>query len=193
MSWYDNRNICPLITKSDLEIFHQSKVTPAPSEDPEMSDNGMISGDRIYIYETRFGRFVILICRDFERFAHYFRESDIDFIFCPSFNDANDRFHIEADNHVTKVPSYILIANTGIYGGSAIFAQLNKNYFNRLVGDGCKKDGDMSFKLCEVKQGEDGVIIANFNLNHKSIQIPTPSESSKEIRSVSHIKKHPIH
>lgn len=188
----DNRNVCPVITKSDIEIFPQSKITPSAHENPEMCGNGMISGDRIYKYETRFGKFVILICRDFDRFAHYFRENDIDFIFCPAFNDANKRFHAEANNHVTKTPSYILIANTGIYGGTSIFALLNKNYFNRLVGDGCKDEGDLEYKLCEVKKGKEEVIIADFNLTHKTIQIPTPSEPSKEKRSTSRIKKMPI-
>ncbi|MDP3104194.1 MAG: hypothetical protein Q8M95_06260 [Candidatus Methanoperedens sp.] len=185
----DNRNVCPVITKSDIEIFSQSKITPAAPEDPEMWKSGMVPGDRIYKYETQFGKFVILICRDFERFAHYFRESDIDFIFCPAYNDANERFHVEANNHVAKTPSYILIANTGIYGGSSIFGQLNKNYFDRLVGEGCKKDGDMSFKLCEAEKNKNEIIFADFNLIHKSIQIPAPSESSNEKRSVTHIEK----
>lgn len=81
------------------------------------------------------------------------------------------------------------MANTGVFGGSSIFAQLNKNYFYRLVGEGCKDEEDMSFKLCEAKIGKDEIIIANFNLTHKSIQIPVPSESSKEKRSVTNIKK----
>ncbi|CAG0984559.1 hypothetical protein METP1_01956 [Methanosarcinales archaeon] len=188
----NDRNICPVITKSDKEISPQLKITPAASEDMEMWDKGMISGDRIYKYETQFGKFVILICRDFERFAHYFIEIDIDFIFCPAFNEANERFHIEADSHVTKTPSYILIANTGINGGSSIFAQMNKNHFDRLIGEGFKDVEDPSFKLCEAKKGKDEIIIADFNLKNKSIQIPTPSESSKEKRSVTYIKKLPI-
>ena len=185
----DNKNTCPVIMKSKVNLIYQSKITPAAPEDKEMWESGMIPGDSIYKYETQFGKFVILICRDFERFAHYFRDIDVDFIICPSFNGAIDRFHIEANNHVTKNPSYILMANTGVFGGSSIFAQLNKNYFYRLVGEGCKDEEDMSFKLCEAKIGKDEIIIANFNLTHKSIQIPVPSESSKEKRSVTNIKK----
>jgi len=188
----DNRNICPVIMNSDLTLDTQSKITPAASEDTEMWENGMIPGDRIYKFETRFGKFIILICRDFERFAHYFRESDIDFIFCPAFNEANDRFHVEANNHVTKTPSYILIANTGIYGGSSIFGQLDNRHFDRLVSEGCKDEGDLPFKLCEAKIKNDEVIIADFNLAHKSIQKPVPSESFIEKRSVKKIKKIPI-
>ncbi|MCZ7358010.1 MAG: HEAT repeat domain-containing protein [Candidatus Methanoperedens sp.] len=186
----NNSNVCPIITKSDIEIVPQAKITPSASEDKEMWENGMIPGDRIYKYETRFGKFVILICRDFDRFAHYFRESDIDFIFCPAFNEANDRFHAEANNHVTKKPSYILIANTGVYGGSAIFGQVHKNYFNRLIGDGCKDDGDMSFKLCEAKKGKDEIIIADFNLTIKTIGPINPSVPLEP--SVKRIKKLPI-
>ncbi len=190
--YQESKNVCPIIIESDIDLPMQSKLTPSGFEDSEMWEKGMIPGDRIYKYETQFGKFVILICRDFENLVHYFRDTDIDFIFCPAFNPANDRFHQEANNHVIKTPSYILIANTGIYGGTSIFAQLNRNYFDRLVGEGCKNKEDLSYKLCEAKRGKDEVIIADFNLAHKAIQTPTPSEPSKEKRSVTHIKKLPI-
>jgi len=38
-------------------------------------------------------------------------------------------------------------------------------------------------------KGEEGLIIADFNLIHKSIQAPAPANPAEEIRPVSHIYK----
>ena len=110
-------------------------------------------------------------------------------ILSPAFNSANERFHKEADVHVEKIHSYILIANAGLYGGTSIFGRLNKNYFSTLVGGGCKDAGDLTYKLCEVKKGQEEMIIADFNLIYKFIQVPTPPDPNEEIRSVENIKK----
>jgi len=188
-----DKNISPVIMESDVDIPSQPKITPSASEESWIMEQRTIPGDRIYRYETQFGRFVILMCRDFDNFVQYFRNmTDIDMISCPAFNPANDRFHKEADIHVEKIPSYILIANAGLYGGTSIFGRLNRNYFSTLVGGGCKDAGDLTYKLCEVKKGQEGMIIADFNLIYKSIQVPTPSDPNEEIRSVENIKKIPI-
>ncbi|KAF5417603.1 MAG: hypothetical protein C5S48_00110 [Candidatus Methanogaster sp.] len=187
----DNKNICPLIMESDTDTPYQPKITPSPFEHGTMGPR-MIPGDRIYRYETRFGKFMILICMDFDDLAHFFRETDIDMIFCPSFNSANERFHNEAHSHVERTPSYILIANTGLHGGTSIFGQLNKNYFGGLADGGCKERKDSTYKLCEVKKGQEEVIIADFNLDHKGAQVPPPSNLNKVIKSVDNIKKIPI-
>ena len=115
-------------------------------------------------------------------------------IFCPSYNPAVESFQTEAHAHVEKVPSYILIANTGKYGGTSIFGQLHKKHLSSLVDDGCKdaeevKSNKLAYKLCEVKKGQEEVIFADFNLIHKSVQIPTPADPREEIRSVGHPKK----
>lgn len=188
----ENKNICPIIIKSDEDIPCQCKIEPSALEDAEKWETGMVSGDKIYKYETQFGKFVILICRDFDRFAHRFRESDIDFIFCPAYNDSNKRFHDEANIHVTKTSSYILIANTGKYGGTSIFGKIHKNYFSRLIGEGCKKEHDLDYKLCEVEEKKEEIILADFHLNFKDVRVPTPSDSSKEKISVTKIRKLPF-
>ena len=188
-SFYEDNNIiCPIIMESGTEIPYQPKITPSPFEDGIMGPR-MIPGDRIYRYETRFGKFVILICMDFDDLAHFFRETDIDMIFCPSFNSANERFHNEAHSHVERTPSYILIANTGLHGGTSIFGQLNKNYFGGLADGGCKEREDSTYKLCEIKNGQEEVIIADFNLDHKGAQVPLPSDPNKVIKSVDNIKR----
>ena len=192
-----NKNICPVILESDVEIPYQPKITPSDSEMGGTTRLRMIPGDRIHIYETQFGRFVVLICRDFYNLEDQFRKTKIDMIFCPSYNSADESFQNEAHAHVEKVPSYILIANTGKYGGTSIFGQLHKKHLDSLVDDGCKdakevESKKLTYKLCEVKKGQEEVIIADFNLVYKSIQTPTPADPEEEIRSVRYPKKIPI-
>jgi HEAT repeat protein/predicted amidohydrolase len=191
----DKMNICPVIMKSNANRHYQPKITPSRNEDPEMTGEGMVSGDAVYIYETRFGRFMVLICRDFDHLlTRLVHRKNPDMIFCPAFNpaSANRRFHNAAHPHVEKSPLYIMIANTGKYGGTSIFGRLHKDYFGQLVGNGCKDAGDLTYKLCEVKEGQEEVILADFNLIHKSVQIPTPSDPNEDTRSVGRLKKIPI-
>jgi hypothetical protein len=56
----------------------------------------------------------------------------------------------------------------------------------------CKERGDSMYKLCEVKEGCEEVIIADFNLDYKGAQVPTPSNPNKVLKSVDNIKKIPI-
>jgi predicted amidohydrolase len=192
----DNQNVCPVIMKSDVNIPYQPKIAPSRKEDCEMTGVGMVSGDTVYIYETRFGRFVILICRDFDHLlTRIVHQKNPDMIFCPASNSsarANKRFHNAAHLCVEQNPLYILIANTGKYGGTSIFGRLHEDYFVRLVGNGCKDAGDPTYKLCEVKEGKEAVILADFNLNRKSVQAPTSSDPNEDTRSVEHFKKIPI-
>jgi len=191
----DKMNICPVIMKSNANRHYQPKITPSRNEDPEMTGVGMVSGDAVYIYETRFGRFMVLICRDFDHLlTRLVHRKNPDMIFCPAFNpaSANRRFHNAAHLHVEKSPLYIMIANTGKYGGTSIFGRLHKDYFGQLVGNGCKDAGDLTYKLCEVKEGQEEVILADFNLIHKSVQVPTPSDPNEDTRSVGRLKKIPI-
>lgn len=160
-----------------------------------MTGVGMVSGDAVYIYETRFGRFMVLICRDFDHLlTRLVHRKNPDMIFCSAFNSAsaNKRFHNAAHLHVEKSPLYIMIANTGKYGGTSIFGRLHKDYFGLLVGNGCKDARDLTYKLCEIKEGQEEVILADFNLIHKSVQVPTPSDPNEDTRSVGRFKKIPI-
>jgi len=80
----DKMNICPVIMKSDADTHYQPKITPSRNEDPEMTGAGMVSGDAVYIYETRFGRFMVLICRDFDHLlTRLVHRKNPDMIFCP--------------------------------------------------------------------------------------------------------------
>ncbi len=74
-TYYDqaNHNTCRLLINSKLNIPNQEKIKPSEFEAPIMTGIGMTSGDKIFIYETQFGKISILICRDFGILSDYFR------------------------------------------------------------------------------------------------------------------------
>jgi len=188
-SYYDkeNHNICQILAESNQEIPPQIKIKPSEFETPEITGRGMTSGNNVIIYETRLGTFSVLICRDFGNFVK-FLANNVDIIFVPSYNEKPDRFNTIAHSHVFDHPSYIVISNTSLYGGSAIFGQLDKVHFMRLRQAGFKEKEDETLKLCSIREGKEGIIIADFNLDHKEIQKLTPMDSDDVIRCVKNIR-----
>jgi len=187
-SYYKNDfNKCPVIM--NMEVPPQLKILPSRPEDPEITGKGMKSGDKLYRYETHFGIFSVLVCIDFLNYARFCDQSDI--IFCPSYNETKgvERFHEYANAHVTNIPSYIIISNNALFGGTSIFGQLHRDYYRGLVENGCKRGGDDSYKVCDLEEGFEGIIIADFDLVHKSPQVPTPVNSNKVIKSIKNITK----
>ncbi|AAM31724.1 hypothetical protein MM_2028 [Methanosarcina mazei Go1] len=190
-TYYDkeNHNVCKISANFDIEVPPQLKILPSDFEDSEIAEQRMIPGEKVLnVYESQFGKFAILICRDFGNFL-----SDLkgiaDLILCPAYNEANYRFHNLAHNHVTDNPSYIVISNTAQYGGTSIFGRMRNSFFGALQQGNCKEKGDDSYKLCELKKGEEGMIVADFNLIYKSPLLQTPMNPNEDIRPVANIKK----
>lgn len=189
-SYYDREyhNTCEILANSSNNIPAQFKIKPSEFEAPRPMGTAMKPGDTINIYETEYGKFVVLICRDFGNFISRLN-NDVDIIFVPSYNEALERFHTEAHNHVLNYPSFIILANSAANGGTAIFGQLDRLYFPRLEQHNCKSKGDMTYKLCELGKNLEGIIIADFDIVHKSIQKPTPIDSDEVLISVNNIKR----
>lgn len=190
-SYYDaeNHNVCkPFMDFQD--ISSQMKQSPSTLE-IGVTGQRMVPGNRFNIYLPEVGKFSILICRDFINHHFHFRDK-VDIIFVPSYNEEVRDFQDNANVHVTRSPSYIVIANTAVYGGTSVFGIIHKKHQSELINKGCKMEGDSTYKLCELKKGEEGMIIADFDLVHKSIQVPTPADPHEEIRPVSNIRKEVI-
>jgi predicted amidohydrolase len=189
-SYYDaeKHNVCKPLLGSGADIPPQIKITPSPFEEAGIIGKKMVSGDKLHIYDTKIGKFSVLICRDFINLRHHLR-GKTDIIFVPSYNEKIERFHEDANNHITNSPGYIVISNTSLYGGTSIFGIIRKEFNNDLIEAGYKVEGDGLYKLCELKKGEEGLIIADFNLIHKSIQTPAPANPAEEIRPVSYVYK----
>ncbi len=177
-SYYDleGHNVCRVIMGSDTKTLPpQFKITPSEFEDPIVCGLGMVSGERINTYPTSYGKFIVLICRDFGNLCtDYRKRPDVDILFVPSFNSASRRFHQDAHAHVENSFSYVIISNTAKYGGTAIFGRMKDSYFPGLVSKGFKRKDDRTFKLCELNKGVEGMIIADFNIVHKFFSTPTP-------------------
>ena len=85
-SYYDsnNQNRCKSIFESDIRIQPQIKMTPSAFEDSRVMGSRMTCGEKIInIYQTKFGSFAILICRDFGNYIHYLR-GKVDIVFVPA-------------------------------------------------------------------------------------------------------------
>ncbi|QIB91008.1 HEAT repeat domain-containing protein [Methanosarcina mazei] len=189
-SFYNEKkqNVCKSLFISGMDIPLQEKITPSPFEETGIINQKMVPGNKLYIYNTKLGKYSILICRDFINLRHHIR-GKIDIIFVPSYNKAIKRFHEDANNHITNSAAYIVISNTSFYGGTSIFGRIRKEFNSELVEAGYKVSEDGLYKLCELNKGEEGLIIAELNLIHKSLQVPAPANPEEDIRPVSFIEK----
>jgi len=181
-------NISPVLFDSK-SYMNQKKNNPSDSEDSLMNGIGMKrENNRLIKYQTKFGSFVILICRDFLKYVNSVVNCT-DFILVPSLNPKPKRFHDLAHVIVTNNPSYIIISNNACYGGTSIFGQIHNNFFNLLRQNGCKMEDDDSYKICEFPKSEEGIIIASFNVLSKSISMQSPGDTELSIRPVQNIIK----
>lgn len=189
-SYYDEKghNVCRIIMDSDRNLLPaQLKITPSDFEDSSICGVGMVPGKKTNIYdETPFGKFSVLICRDFVN-CHDRLRKKTDILFVPSYNSANGRFHQHADSHVKDSLAYVVIANVASEGGTSIFGQMDRKHFPKLIKMGYKQENDQSLKLCELKKGEEGIIMAKFNLLHKSFSKISPIDPSEKSNPVEEI------
>lgn len=185
--YYRGNNVCQILIDSDKRIPPQSKAEPSASEKGEYVQK-MISGEFLNIYETRCGKFSVLICRDFPVHIHRLK-GIVDIVFVPSYNRGTDRFSLTAHTHVGDNPSYVIISNSSKYGGTSIFGIVHESILGELFEVGYKINDDKTYNLCEIEKGIEGIIIADFNIVHKSIQVPTPSDPSFIIKTVQNIDK----
>jgi hypothetical protein len=192
-TYYDkyNHNTCRLLIDSDHAIPEQIKIKPSEFENKIVTGEGMEPGNKIYLYQTKIGRIAILICRDFGNYIKIL-SNKADVIFVPSYNEAPDRFCEIAHTHVSNHPSYIIISNSSLFGGTSIYGQIDKVYFKRLEQAGCKEKDSEFFKLCEIEKGKEGIVLADFNIIYKAVQKPTPIDPSETKISVTNIKKIPL-
>ncbi|MDW5548754.1 retron St85 family RNA-directed DNA polymerase [Methanosarcina sp.] len=183
-------NVCQIISNSSNYIPPQLKIKPSIFEKGEYIQK-MVPGELVNIYTSQYGKFAVLICRDFPVFAPYLRDRT-DIIFVPSYNKEVNRFYSDAQTHVQNCSSYVIISNSSQYGGTSIFGIMHNAYFDELMTMGYKRKNDKTYNLCEIKEKEEGLIFADFNIVHKSIQIPTVSDPEYEIKPVTNIKRIPL-
>jgi predicted amidohydrolase len=188
-SYYNNRNnnICHLLFGANTPFPPQLKITPSAPEKNEYASR-MVPGEYLNIYESKFGIFTVLICRDFPFYVPYLRDT-VDIIFVPSYNKDLERFYSSAHCHVINHPSYVIIYNSSQFGGTSIFGIEDKSIFDQLVEANYKRKGDDTYNLCVIEKGDEGMIIADFNLTHKILPKPTSTDPENVIKPVKIVGK----
>ncbi|MBU7011755.1 MAG: tetratricopeptide repeat protein [Theionarchaea archaeon] len=178
-SYYLNRkNVCPVLFNDQMkyvEKIHPSKY----SEFSPINGKGMIPGNKLQLFVTPAGKFIVLICEDFrdELPTVLSQVSDVDFLFVTSYNPNPDRFHEIADWIPSNYPMYILQSNAAEinekFGKSCIFGVIDNDYAEELRKEGLRS-GEYRHEVSEIN-GE-GMLIAEFNIVNKSVSVPTPVE-----------------
>lgn len=184
----NNQNICPIIMDSNkgVPVPPHIKINPSNEEEQIIPGVGMVPGNTINIYNTKYGKFAVLICRDFLLYETMLL--DVDMIFVIADNKNPIRYRNYAHNFVTNKSVFIIISNASDYGYTSIFAQLNPDYSRSVKGEDYKDKDDNSSLICRIKEKKEGIIIADLNLNCKSIPKVNPNEANNDTRSIRRIR-----
>jgi len=189
-SYYENEfNTCPIIIEG--EDYYVQKAKPSPGFEKKISGRGMKCGRKNFVFQTRYGKFVVLICFDYQRLVSRILDASdekirsVDFIIVPEYNKDIDTFQTQADADCRKNPfPYILqvnavkIENVEI-GGTCIFGMEHKNFLDRYENDGFRPTGD-KYKLIEAK-GE-MMIIVNLDIERKGVPVPASRSKMEQIK-----------
>lgn len=174
-SYYDDDayNVCPIIIKG--EIWNYKKCHYSIYEEP--NGEGMIRGDILYIFQTRFGKISVLNCIDFNKEYSKILDTSVDVIINPRCDaDAKygfqklSNFQIDQANgsklptffiHIN--PSHIKLHNKEGGGGTSIICCEHKDRLLKYRDDGICPADDIEYKVFEAK--DEMIYIASLNLD----------------------------
>ncbi len=189
-SYYDKNLYNTSIVVYNNEEYRVNKINPSPYVESNLIDGkSMNKGNEIifFISEDKKNVFSILVCIDYYieswRIFNIKHEEikQIDFVFNPSYKDNLDKFQRCADADCERYKTDIIkISNADPKGGSYVFGQEHFKGIERLKIEKLRKDDHFKYKLCEIL-GE-GILI--FKIIKKSIEIPTPLETSHRIQEI---------
>ena len=179
-SYYDEGyNVCPIIIDGIYIRPPYKKYCPSPIENPETTDRGMRSGNILYIFQTKCGRFSVLTCIDYvDQSYRICRHKDkiVDFIINPCYDRNIFRFQYRCNSDCEDYDINVIQVNKAPdksgYGGSCIIGKEHKDILNKLIGDGLKPKDDIKYKLCQL-DGEI-MIIADLNIRMKAPPVNLP-------------------
>ncbi len=191
-SYYESAaNICPILI--DGQSYLVQKVNPSPdTEGVVAKGRGMVRGTRIWVYQTKYGRFAVLLCLDFIRESArlgYFeplKENGVDFIVNPCYNSDTANFHQQANQTCQTPPGfpYVLQVNAtevnGKPGCSCIIGMEHDAALKRLEVERFRPEADpIRYKLLEA-DGE-MMMIATLDIETKGVPIPARSLKIKDV------------
>jgi radical SAM superfamily enzyme YgiQ (UPF0313 family) len=185
-SYYKNEfNTCPIIVEGD--DYHIQKANPSPNLEKQIGGRGMKVGRESLVFQTRYGQFVVLVCRDYQRLIPTILDDsdekirDVDFVVVPQYNKSVSSFQKQADLDCQREPfPYILQVNAAKVqnkeiGGTCIIGTEHRDALERYKIEGYRPRDDIEYKLIEPR-GE-MMIIVELDIRRKGV--PTPASGSK--------------
>ena len=186
-SYYDEGyNVCPIIIDGIYIRPPYKKHCPSPIENPKTTNRGMRSGDILYIFQTKCGRFSVLTCIDYVdqsyRICRY-RDKIVDFIINPCYDRNIFRFQHRCNSDCEDYDINVIQVNKAQdksgYGSSCIIGKEHKDILKKLRDDGLKPKDDIKYKLCQL-DGEI-MIIADLNIRMKAPPVNLPIDYTGRI------------
>jgi hypothetical protein len=191
-TYYDRRfNISPVIV--DGKTYLVRKINPSPGiEEVTGPRRGMRRGYEIPIFQTRFGRFVVLICLDYMKESYRIvHNSDtnirnVDFVINPCCNKDVTNFQQQANLDCQKGNyPYILQVNPVAVegqkcGGTCVIGTEHNKGLIRYENEGYRPKKDpVRYKLVEAK-GE-MMLMFVLNLSRRGVQVPLREVKMREV------------
>lgn len=159
-SYYESGfNICQVIF--DGNTYPIQKANPSPNYEKKLGKRGMKQGKENFVFETKYGRFAVLICYDYVKELSKILDNpdekikSVDFIFVPECNKDIKTYQTQADADCRKEPyPYILQVNKCIgekKGGTCVYGMEHPDQLQRYKDDGYIPSDEKGYKLVEAK------------------------------------------
>ena len=179
-SFYDNGyNICPIIINGEYIDPPYKKCFPSPAlETSRLTGRGMKSGDVLYVFQTKCGRFSVLTCIDYTAQIYRILEHEagegIDFVINPCYDHnierSQSRCDLDCEDHGLSVIQVNRAPDMNHkYGKSCIIAKEHKSMLDRLINAGFKPSDGIKYKLCQLN-GEE-MLIADLRLRAPPVSL----------------------
>ena len=187
-SYYDGGyNVCPIIIDREYIEPPYKKCCPSPIENPETTGRGMKSGNIIYIFQTKCGRFSVLTCIDYTKHSRRvceYENNGIDFIINPSCDKNIFRFQSRCNSDCEDYDINVIQVNKAPdndkYGGTCIIGKEHDDILYKLINDGFKPEDDIKYKLFQINI--ETMIIADLNIKIKAPPVSLPIGYTGRIR-----------
>lgn len=180
----DRRNTCPVLFPTK-EIIHTVKQTLSDLEDAPLRDYAIIKGLCTPVFNTNFGSFTILICRDLlnDSLLSEILELNPDIIFNPSANSDIERFGTKSSSIVENHDLFIIqpnaLNNDNLDYSSTIYSILNDKDIEILRKE-YKKD-DTHYGVYNSPANENEIVIVSVGLKSKRLSRPSRGDDESNI------------
>lgn len=171
----------------DKDMFFFDKITPSDFENGNLvkGNTGMKEGSKLTILNTKYGKIVVFICRDFIRHWTTLQDLEIDIMIVVAHNPSEEgikRIKNTAEYIISNKPVYVLISDSGPKADSSLFGRLHKNYVAGLKARKIIKEDMNDYEI--VNTDKPSIIKASLDIKNKSPIIPSPSSPSPNISNI---------